>query len=157
MHVLEWLGSTPFGVWARESESIWAYPTILFLHTLGLGFLVGFATVIDFRVLGFAATIPLAAMDRFFRIIWIAFWINAVSGIGLLLITPSKASNPVFYVKMACIAVGVFTMIVMRRRVVRGGSDRPSSFGTFLAVSSLATWAAAIVAGRLMAYIGNVR
>ena len=160
MDVLRWLGATPFGVWARESESIWAYPTILFLHTLGLGFLVGFATVIDFRVLGFAARVPLAAMDRFFLVIWAGFWINAVSGAALLVITPAKAANPVFFVKMTCIVLGVVTMVVMRRSVVRAADEttsQPSMPGSLLAVSSLVLWAAAIVAGRLMAYIGNVR
>jgi len=42
MSYLLWLSRTGPAVWARESESIWAYPTILFLHTLGLGLLVGF-------------------------------------------------------------------------------------------------------------------
>ncbi len=65
-------------VWARESESIWAYPTILFLHTLGLGVLVGFTTAIDFRILGFSSHLPLAPMGRFFRLVWIGFWINAL-------------------------------------------------------------------------------
>ena len=39
--VTAWLEGSALGVWTRESPSIWAYPTILTLHTVGLGVLVG--------------------------------------------------------------------------------------------------------------------
>ena len=160
MDVLVWLSNTAPAVWARESDSVWGYPTILFLHTLGLGILVGLTTAIDFRVLGFARHLPLALLERFFPIIWIGFWINAVSGTALLVITPTKAVNPVFYVKMALIAVGVANMWLLRRQVFRSGDSTAASSasgGKILATTSLVLWAGAIAAGRLMAYIGNVR
>jgi len=65
MSWLEWLSTTPLPVWMRESDSIWGYPTILFLHTLGLAILVGLTAAIDFRVLGFAEQLPLAPLARF--------------------------------------------------------------------------------------------
>src|SRR4029453_3222142 len=143
---------------ARGSHSIWGYPTILFLHTLGLAILVGLTTAIDFRVLGFAEHVPLAPIDRFFRFVWLGFWINAVSGIFLLMITPTKAQNPVFFVKMALIVVGVVDMWALRRQVFgRSAGTAASVFGKMLAVTSLVVWAAAITAGRLMAYLGNTR
>ena len=45
-----WLESSAVGVWTRESPSIWAYPTVLTLHTVGLGVLVGANAVIDFKI-----------------------------------------------------------------------------------------------------------
>ena len=159
MDFLVWLSNTPPAVWARESDSVWGYPTILFLHTLGLGILVGLTTTIDFRMLGFAKHLPLALLEKFFLFIWIGFWINAVSGVGLLIITPTKAVNPLFYIKMGLIAVGVANMWFLRRRVFRS-ADRglsPANGGKLLAVTSLVLWAGAITVGRLMAYLGNVR
>jgi hypothetical protein len=47
VNVLLWLSNTAPAVWARESESIWAYPTILFLHTFGLAMLVGFTAALE--------------------------------------------------------------------------------------------------------------
>ena len=41
MAVLNWLEATGLSTWVREGESIWAFPTILTLHTFGLGLLVG--------------------------------------------------------------------------------------------------------------------
>src|ERR1700675_323237 len=121
MSVLQWLSRTDLAVWGRESESIWAYPTILFLHTLGLGILVGFTTAIDFRILGFSARLPLAPMGRFFRFVWLGFWINALSGTALLIMAPAKLANPTFIVKMVCIGLGVLTMMWIDREVFRSG------------------------------------
>lgn len=164
MSTLLWLSRTAPAIWARESESIWAYPTILFLHTLGLGLLVGFTTVVDFRVLGFASNVPLAPMRRLFRFIWAGFWINALSGTALLIMAPAKLLNPAFIVKMTCIALGVGDMIWLKRAAFgaflssRDGVPRPAPVSArLLAAASLALWAGAITAGRLMAYIGVQR
>ena len=159
MNVLIWLSNTAPAVWARETDSVWGYPTILFLHTLGLGLLVGFTTVIDFRVLGFSAQLPLELMGRFFRFIWIGFWINAASGSALLIMTPSKVANPAFVIKMALIALGVVNMWLLKRLVFRSsaGTDVRPAIGRFLAVTSLLLWAGAITAGRLMAYVAGAR
>ena len=54
MHFLTWLEQSGFSTWIRESPSVWAYPTVLFMHTLGLGFLVGGSMVLDLRALGFS-------------------------------------------------------------------------------------------------------
>ena len=41
MDLLIRLEATGLGTWVREAPTLWAYPTVLFLHTAGLGFLVG--------------------------------------------------------------------------------------------------------------------
>ena len=162
MSYLHWLSMTAPAVWARESDSVWAYPTILFLHTFGLALLVGFTTAIDFRMLGFSPSLPLAPMGRFFRYVWIGFWINAVSGMWLLIMTPAKLWNPAFPTKMACIGLGVLIMLWMKRTVFRAspGSDEApavSTLGRAMAAASLLLWVGAIVAGRLMAYVGTTK
>jgi hypothetical protein len=164
MSFLTWLSGTAPAVWARESDSIWAYPTILFLHTLGLAILVGFTTAIDFRVLGVSPRLPLAPLRRFFLFIWVGFWINAVSGTVLLILTPAKLANPAFLVKMASVALGVANMLWLKREVFdvtaaigRSGETTASSLGKILAASSLLLWMVAITAGRLMAYVGVQR
>ena len=70
------LENSAFGTWVRESSSLWAYPAILFLHTLGLGFLVGLNAAIDLRILGVARKMPLAPLEKFFRSCGVAFWVN---------------------------------------------------------------------------------
>jgi hypothetical protein len=160
MPLLASLENSGFGAWVRESSSLWAYPTILFMHTVGLGFLVGLNVAIDLRILGVARTLPLAPFERFYRVMWIAFWINTLSGTALLIAdATTKLTNRVFYIKMTCILFAVISMVLIRRRVFRDPEiDRGglAASARALAVASLVLWAAAITAGRLMAYFGPV-
>jgi hypothetical protein len=160
MEFLAWLEATSLGTWVRESSSLWAYPAILFLHTVGLGFLVGTNVVIDLRLLGYASRLPIAPMERFYRIMWLGFGINAASGVALLIAdATTKLTNPVFYIKMAFITLAVLNMVVVRRRVfgdpALDAQPVPPS-GRLLAAASIVFWTGAITAGRLMAYFGPV-
>ena len=151
------LENSAFASWVRESSSLWAYPMILFLHTVGLGFLVGLNAAIDLRILGFARKIPLAPMEKFYTVMWAAFWINALSGTALLIAdATTKLTNPVFYIKMSFVTLAVINMAAIRRRVFRRPSLDVAGFGRALAITSLIFWGGAITAGRLMAYFGPV-
>ena len=77
------LEESGFGTWVRESPSLWAYPTVLFLHTLGLAMVVGLSTAFDLRLIGVAPSLPLTPFKSFYPLIWIGFIINAVSGVAL--------------------------------------------------------------------------
>ena len=77
MELLEALEASPFSTWVRESPSIWAYPTVLTLHTVGLAVLVGANWMLDLRALGFEPAIPAAVLSRAFPAMWAGFWLNA--------------------------------------------------------------------------------
>src|SRR6188768_4001182 len=95
-----WLEATSLSTWLRESPSLWAFPFVLILHTVGMGFLAGANVAMDLRVVGFAPKIPLSLFERFFLVMKVGFVVNAVSGILLLLAYPTKAlTNPLFYIK----------------------------------------------------------
>ncbi len=66
MELLAALENSGFGTWLRESPSIWAYPAVLTLHTIGLGVLVGGNAVLDLRLLGWGRAIPLAPLEKLF-------------------------------------------------------------------------------------------
>jgi hypothetical protein len=44
---LLWIQHLPVFDSIAESDSVWAYPTVLMLHTVGLGWLVGLNTVVN--------------------------------------------------------------------------------------------------------------
>ena len=150
---LTWLEATALSVWVRESTSMFAFPGILSLHTVGLGFVAGIGSIIALRVLGVAPGVPPAELRRFLPAMWAGFWVNATSGVVLLIAYPTKAlENPVFYVKLLCIAAA----ILLGRRLIRdglthGGREQLRSLRG-VAVVVLACWAFAIVTGRLLAY-----
>src|SRR5438046_3140032 len=83
MEMLNAIENSGFGIWVRESGSMWAYPTIIFFHSLGLSFLVGMSVALDLRLLGVGRGIPLAPLERLYPIMWVGFWINAASGVAL--------------------------------------------------------------------------
>jgi hypothetical protein len=157
MDFLTSIENSGFASWIRESPSIWAYPSILFLHTIGLAFLVGASAAIDLRILGFARRLPLAPMEGFFPVIWIGFWLNAISGIALVLPDASKLLfNPVFYVKMGFIVLSIATLRLIRSRVFRDPlveKGEVGNIGKVMAAASLIFWTGAITAGRLTAYL----
>jgi hypothetical protein len=141
----------------RESGSIWSYPTIIFLHSLGLAFVVGLNWAIALRLLGVASHLPLGPMVKLFPFMWAGFWVNAASGLALTIgDAATMLNNPIFYVKMACIAAAMIVLVRTRATVFSGppGDDGSSTRGRVLAVASLLCWTGAITAGRLTAYIG---
>lgn len=158
MDLLLWLEGTGFGTWMREADylySLFPYTFVLSMHTIGLAFLVGPKAAIDLRILGVAPGLPLAPLEPFFRLMWIGFWLNAVSGVLLI---PGYAvirlTDPVFYVKLGVIALAIVNLRATRREVFGAGSvaRQPSARAKVLAASSLGLWTAAIVTGRLLGY-----
>ncbi len=88
---LQTIEDTGLSTWLRESESPFAFYFILLFHTFGLAILVGSNVVVDLRLLGVARGIPLAPLRRLFRIMWIGFSINAVTGVLLVIAYPTKS------------------------------------------------------------------
>jgi hypothetical protein len=152
----QWLETSAVSTVLRENPSIMAFPFILILHTVGLGFLVGANVAINGRVLGLARGVPLLSMRRYYRVMWAGFWINAFSGILLLLAYPTKAlTNPVFYLKLGLIAVALWLARAIRRHAqaapVAAGVRAPQMLRA-LALAGMACWLIAIAAGRFLAY-----
>jgi hypothetical protein len=153
---LKSLEETGFSTWLRESNSVFAFYFILLFHTFGLALLVGANVFVDLRILGVAANLPLAPLKRFFSIMWVGFTLNVITGILLVIAYPTKAlTNPVFYLKLACIAIAVILMQKTYTRVFGDAGLSEASAeanGKTLAKWSLVSWTAAITAGRLLAY-----
>ena len=148
-----WLETSALSVWVRESPSVFAFPIILACHTVGMGFLAGMNAAIALRLLGFAPGVPLAAARRVFPVLWAGFWLNAVSGVVLLIGYPTKAlTNPVFYFKLLCVALGLIVQTVIRRRLLEDEQSDVPFWGKMFAYASLAVWAAVIFSGRFLAY-----
>ena len=137
---LIWLESTALSQWVVGSESMFAFPGILAVHAIGMGFAVGICLALDLRILGVAPGIQITEMRRFVPVVWVAFWINAISGVLLLIGYPTKAlTNPVFYLKLFLIGVGLTLFVRIGRRVfgetgtpererlAGGAGDSPSS------------------------------
>ena len=151
-----WVETSALSVWARESTSVFAFPAILCVHTVGMGLVAGINGAIDLRMLGMAPRVPLSQMKRFVPVMWTGFWLNAASGVVLLIAYPTKAlTNPVFYVKLTLIALGLVAFRSISNQVFAEFSfdqDSVSRRGRRIAAASLACWSGAIITGRFLAY-----
>ena len=154
------LEQTGFCTWVRESPSVFAFAGILLLHTIGMGLVVGIIAGIDLRILGFAPALRQAPFEKFFPILWLGFWVNAVTGTILLAAdATTKLTNWDFYVKMVFIALALVNQRMIRNRVFRDpliDKEPASTQAKILAVTSMILWLGAITAGRLLAYVGPV-
>ena len=154
------LEQTGLSSWIRESTSLFAFPGILLVHTIGMALVVGISAGIDLRILGIAPALPLGPMESFFPILWIGFWMNAVTGTLLLMAdATTKLANPDFYVKMVLIALALVSQRMIRTRILRDPQVDKRPFSTndkVMALASLIFWFGAVTAGRLLAYVGPV-
>ena len=133
-----------------------AFSTILTLHTFGMGILVGASALLDLRLLGIGRTMPLEPLESMYRVMWAGFWLNLVTGSILFAAdATSRGTQWLFFVKLLFVATGVATIMLIRKQVYGAKTQPPvvSAKARSLAVLSLVTWAAAITAGRLLAYV----
>ena len=142
------------GVWMRESPSVLAFPFVLYLHTLGLAMLAGLNVGLDCWLLG-RRTVPSIRLANVYRIMWLGFGINFVSGLMLLAAYPAKAlTNWVFFVKMGLVVLAMWVLERLKGElaVANGNTRELGTPARALAVLSLFVWAGTILAGRYLAY-----
>jgi len=150
-----------FSTWVRESGSIWAFPMLLFLHTLGMSIVAGGAAVIDFAVLGlWPRTAPVRPLERFYPLLWTGFVMNMITGVAIFMKDASVYSrNFDFWIKLVFVVLGMVILFRIRKLVFADPEldRRPvTSLARRLAWANLFCWFAAICAGRLIAYVGPV-
>lgn len=156
MGFLDWLQNTPVAIFV--AETLWAYPLLETLHTLGMAMLLGALGLINLRVLGYKSALSLIGTRDLLPIAWIGFTVNACS--GLLLFTSDAVSffsSNTFRVKISLIVLAGINAAVLARRIYAGnGTVIAAGDGEVLvralAASSLVFWVVAVICGRIYAY-----
>jgi hypothetical protein len=155
--MLEAIENTAFATFVRESPSLFGYTAVLSLHAIGLAIVVGVSTVVALRLLGYASEMPLRPVARLYPLMYTGFWVNALSGLALLMANATGMLTMVmFYIKMAFIVAAVVLLAKIRNTVfadealsadvVDGSRQRR------LAGALIGCWIGAIIAGRLTGY-----
>lgn len=156
MVFLEWLQGTWVGT--AVAESLWGYPLLETIHSIGMALLIGSLGLINLRVLGFKPELPLLETRALLPLAWLGFTLNAVSG-GLLFTSDAVYffSSYTFRIKMVLIVLGGINAGLLGTKIFREASDGPlpitPSTGTkWIAATSLVFWFGAVICGRLIAY-----
>jgi hypothetical protein len=151
---LDTVEQTSFSTWLRETPSLFGFYFVLMFHTIGLSMLVGASAVVDLRILGVAANLPLRPFKSLFPIMWAGLAVNVVSGLLLLLAYPTKAlTNPLFYLKLTFIAIAVTVVSRIYKNVFADATLSDMAMmakGKTLAICSLLLWVATIYDGRVL-------
>jgi len=154
MDFLVWLENSALVGWLITTS--WVYPWVISFHSIGMGFLVGVIFVIALRVLG-VGSFPIAPLERFLLVVRIAFGVSLATGTLLFVLDAQHFySSPTFRIKMLLIVAGALSGLILSRRVFGNGGlgTGPVPAATkAVAAIALVSWAGAIVAGRLTAYL----
>jgi hypothetical protein len=118
---------------------------------------VGVSAGINLRILGIAPGLRLSPLARLFPILWLGFWVNAITGTFLVMQDASnKLRNVDFFVKMVFIAASLVVLRMIKNRVFKDPQIDQVPLASdvkVLAVVSLICWIGAITCGRLLAYV----
>lgn len=152
------LGDTPGSVALRES--LWTYPAIETMHVLAISVFVGFAALLDLRLLGVALSrTPVSAVvERLMPWTWRGFAVMVATGALLFYADPARFLGNVFFqIKLGLLIVAganaaVFHTTVYRRVAAWNVDPGPPLAARLAGALSLVVWSAVVVTGRLIAY-----
>ena len=136
-----WLTSNP-----------WAYPALEVLHIVGIALLLGNLVLLEVRVWGGAAALPLPALARAaLPLVLAGFGLCAASGLLMFASQPlDLLGNRAFVVKMGLLMAAGSNAAVFH---ARGGLQRLDLAARLQTVLSLGIWLAVIIMGRSIAYL----
>jgi hypothetical protein len=156
LELLKWLDHTAFAV--TISENVWVYPVVLTMHTVGMAIVSGVVLMTSLRIFfGFPQQIPVLALRRLVPVAWFGFALSFISGSLLYAPEASKITpKMMFQLKILFIILGGITLRFMLGQGFRpelAGGRPISRAGRLWALATIFCWVAAIVSGRLIAYI----
>jgi hypothetical protein len=155
MAILQWIQDLPVSTSIAESDSLWwGYAWWLFVHAAGMGLTAGLGFIVCLRLLGVGEQIPLSSFRVLFRLFWIGFYINLLSGV-LLFMTDATGIARVWelYAKLLCLGLALAVMSRLRRFVDSEESDGAIPPAVrHMAYACIVLWLGVITSGRLIAY-----
>jgi hypothetical protein len=141
-------------------HSLWLYPIVEIVHIAGFAVLVGTVAAFDLRLLGFARSTSIRALERsLLPWAWRALLLIVPSGVAMFSThAVDFAGNPAFRVKLLLLLAAGLNALLFHAGVFRSVAAwdqhaRTPRVAKFSALLSLAIWAGVISCGRLIAYL----
>lgn len=159
VELLTWLEGSALGHAVRGS-GVWTYGLLNLAHILGIAALFGSILVIDLRLLGIWRGVPLSHLARpTVPVAAAGFCLAALSGLCMISTNASEyIGNPFLLIKFPAIAVGIINVAILgrlpawRERDRREPSPEERKLLAVVGGISLASWLAAVSAGRMIGY-----
>jgi hypothetical protein len=155
------LENTTFSAWVR-GDSLWGWPFVVTIHTLGTAVVIGLIFVITLRLLGLFETIPYTSLKRLFPVLWVAFVVEFASGLVLWATKPTRYSaDGAFLLKFLFIIVGIVLTVYLYGAMKREAATwetagAVSSDGVKFVAPTLLAWCVVLIFSRLTAMLGSI-
>ncbi len=130
----------------------WAYPALEALHILGIALLLGNLVLIELRVWGRGATLPVQALARLsLGLAVLGFGLAMVTG-GLMFVSQALEliANRAFVIKMLLVMMAGINASVLH---ARGGLSKLDGWAKAQTALSLLIWVSVVALGRAIAYV----
>jgi hypothetical protein len=154
------LENTRFGLFMRESDSLWGFPGILTTHAFAYCFLVATNMIVSLRILGFAKSIPLKSLRRLFSVMWFGLILTALTGVPLVIMLAEKrVPNPILWFKLLLIFVATPMMWKFQKKLFADPSTNENNMPAIarrLAAFQIALWLLIMIFGRLIPYSATI-
>ena len=130
----------------------YAYPLLEMLHIVGIAMLLGSLLLLELRVWGFGAALPVEPLARLALPLTLAgFALAATSGSLMFASQPGDLiANRVFVIKMGLVMLAGLNAALFH---ARGGLARLDRLARVQTLLSVGIWLAVIVCGRWIAYL----
>jgi hypothetical protein len=128
-----------------------AYPALEVVHIVGIALLLGNLVLLELRVWGAGAALPVAALARLALSVAVAgFGLVVASGLTMFAAQPLELiANRAFVVKMGLVMLAGGNAALFH---ARGGVARSDALARLQTIVSLGLWLGVIVCGRWIAY-----
>ena len=154
----EWLAATGGSI--ALHESMYMFPIVESSHVLALTLFVGFAVILDLRLLGLILKqVPVSQVaDRLLPWTMVGFIVMNVTGVLLFYAIPIRTYQSIFFrAKVIFLILAGINVWLFHTRVFTRIADWDHAIITPKAarragLASLVLWGAIIVAGRMIAY-----
>ena len=155
----QWLDQTSVGAAIRQS--LWLFPAIETLHLLGMAALVATITVLDLRLLGWAAKAqPISKLAaHLIPLAWLGFTMQLLTGALLFSSEAVKIyANPAFRLKMFLLLLAGAQALVFQTLVspkLSTWDQRPTLpfAAKMIGLTSILLWVGVVTAGRFIGFV----
>jgi len=159
MGFLETLEATAFAKWVLIS--MLGFPTLIALHSIGMGVAVGLSLIVTMRLNRVITGIDARLLPRLLTLAVSGFVLNLVTGLALFVSRGTEyIASGIFLLKMLFVIVSAAILFWLRRQLivaaqmtdVRTADHRAKQMSVVFTV----TWFCAVITGRLIAYLSDL-
>ena len=159
MNFLATLESTAFSEWVLTS--MLGFPTLIALHSVGMAIAAGLSIFVALYLNGLLSRLPQEHLPRLLHLAMLGFFLNLVTGLALFVSRGADYITSVtFLIKMLLVLISAISLGWLRHHLMELLTSSVNLYEDGLSrqvsLISIATWVGAIIAGRLIAYVGTL-